>query len=141
VLPIWERIWLDDDRPHRLLAAADRVVAGHPPDPTARDESARLRASLDDILSLGGDLTPLYAAYSAGRALVTALDDEDFDPAHLDPTLTDASCDAYTVDAAFWAATATAAGSIWEPASSPTRRRAFWEWWLDEAVPTAWQAV
>jgi hypothetical protein len=141
VIPIWERSWPGDDRLHRLLAAADRVVAGDRPDPAKRNESARLRAGLDDVLGLGGDLTPLYAAYSAGRAVVTALDDDDFDPAYLDPTLTDASRDAYNVDAAFWAATAAVGGSVWEPASSPARRRAFWEWWLDEAVPAAWQAV
>jgi hypothetical protein len=43
--------------------------------------------------------------------------------------------------ASFWASVAFAHGTPWNLASDAARRQAFWEWWLDEAVPTAWEAI
>ncbi|MBC6454922.1 MAG: hypothetical protein GDA43_18390 [Hormoscilla sp. SP5CHS1] len=31
-------------------------------------------------------------------------------------------------------------GSLWDPSNDASKRREFWEWWLDEAVKNAWWA-
>ncbi|OYD96307.1 hypothetical protein CDG76_05705 [Nostoc sp. 'Peltigera membranacea cyanobiont' 210A] len=47
-------------------------------------------------------------------------------------------------DAAFFAACAYANGAVWETISGKSdsaRRLEFWLWWLNVAIPSAWEAI
>ncbi|HBE21460.1 MAG TPA: hypothetical protein DDW51_28675 [Cyanobacteria bacterium UBA11367] len=47
-------------------------------------------------------------------------------------------------NASFFAACAYANGPVWQiksGKSDSTKRQEFWEWWLTQAVPAAWEAV
>ena len=43
-------------------------------------------------------------------------------------------------DASLYASAAYAGGFAWEEQSDKLRRREFWQWYLSEAVPSAWEA-
>jgi hypothetical protein len=81
-----------------------------------------------------------YVGYSAAQALGVALYDEFFDSTQVNYTLIDSDIDEHEQDTAFYAACAAAGGPIWSPNTDSIKRRAFWEWWLMDAVPTAWEA-
>jgi hypothetical protein len=141
VIPIWEGAGLNDDTPHRILIEAEQVLNGTVDVQTADRDFGEFWTYMDNLASKFEDSRPVMVGYSAAKALLTALFDEKFDPFHIDYDLTDADVDPYDSDAAFAAAVAYADGSIWNPDSSSTKRREFWEWWLSEAVPTAWSSV
>jgi len=64
-----------------------------------------------------------------------------FDPTRIDYAVSDGAVDPYQSDAAYFAAIACAHGSVRAPTADPTKRWEFWTWWLDEAVPAAWDAA
>lgn len=81
------------------------------------------------------------AAFAAQKALERALNDLGFDPEHANWDLTDDRTYLSYMDAAFLASCAAANGFPWDGAADATQRRAFWTWWLTEAIPTAWSSV
>jgi hypothetical protein len=134
VLPIWEKMRPDDTIPHNLLTKAERSLF------------EKVESLLDDFSVFATYMNNInyepavMAGESAAMTLSTALWDEKFDPANIDYNLTNADLDPDYSDAALLASVAYANGSIWEPSSDPEKRCKFWEWWLTEAVPMAWQA-
>ena len=146
VLPIWDAIWSDDDTPHRLITTAEQVLNRTIDVKTARYYRDEVWTKLENLASEPEHQKPEYqkainAGFAAINALSSALYDEEFDPDNINYNLTDADVDSYESDSSFWAAAAYSNGSIWEPNSDTTKRRKFWEWWLTEAVPKAWQAL
>ena len=84
---------------------------------------------------------PLIAGYAADCVVSVALFDESFDPDNPHDNTQDEDLDPYEWDAAYYAAMVYAGGASWNEASSPARRREFWEWYLREAVPAAANAA
>ena len=127
VLPLWYADRPDDDEPERLLALAYDVLERRVDRDEARREAHRFlnrMQELDDLSDAGAS-----AAEAARNVVRTACDGDHSDhagdesePSGWDPT--------------FMAALA-AAGY---PDESVEQRRAFWEWYLDEAVPEAWSS-
>ncbi len=86
-------------------------------------------------------------AFTLGCAAVASLDtaifDENFDPDEIDFNLTD-NRDTEANDVAFFAACAYANGAVWETISGKSdsaKRLEFWSWWLNVAVPSAWEVI
>jgi Immunity protein Imm5 len=73
--------------------------------------------------------------YAAVQALTVALQDEEYDPDHLDDSLSDGSKDPESLDTSYNASILAAKGSPQDPTSSVPARRRFWKWYLDEAIP------
>jgi len=80
----------------------------------------------------------IEVGYGAAQVISVALDDEIFDENGADAEITDRDVDPHDLDVACSAASVYANGPVWVPTSDPGRRRLFWEWWLEEAVPRAW---
>lgn len=137
VLPEWERVWPRDRMPHQLLAQAAAVLDGSADRARALDDLNRAFTALDNLVISSREKIPAGVGYGAARALATALDDEVFDPSTVRLERTDADVDPYEHDPGYLAAVVRAGGPPWDPDSSSTRRREFWEWWLREAVPAA----
>jgi len=137
VLPVWESSWPGDRTPHRLLALADAVLEGK----TGREEGVRLRNqsfdAVDDLSNRSRDKIPVGVGYAAAQTVSTALGDEALNPKEVHPDLDDDDVEPEEHDPSYFAAAVRAGGPPWDPASSVERRRAFWEWWLAEAVPAA----
>lgn len=141
VIPLWKHTWPADDRPSQLLTKAEWLMNGIEAVNEATEYGDRFWTWLEQSIGEYEDKTPLYVGASAVKALFVALQDEKFDPTDINFQRTDADVDVYDLDASYFAAAAYAHGSIWEPQADPAKRRAFWEWWLNEAVPNAWFAV
>lgn len=79
----------------------------------------------------------IAVGFAAVCAVTTALNDEVFGVTELDDLRSDRELDPYEWDASFYASIAYAGGASWESQSSAQKRRAFWEWYLNEGVPIA----
>ncbi len=141
VIPIWESVWPNDNTPHHILVEAGQVLNGLVEPQTADRDFGEFWTYMDSLASRLKNSSAVMVGYSAAKALCTALFDEKFDPFHINYELTDADVDPYDSDAAFAAAVAYAGGTIWNTDSISSKRREFWEWWLGEAVPSAWDSV
>ncbi|MGI2908085.1 Imm5 family immunity protein [Tolypothrix sp. VBCCA 56010] len=142
VLPIWNQRFKNDDRPQQLLTLAEKVISGDINKAFVEKESQKFWREMQQ---LGYDDSGM--AFTVGCAAVASLDtaifDENFDPDEIDFNLTD-NQDIEGNDAAFFAACAYANGAVWETISGKSdsaKRLEFWSWWLNVAVPSAWEAI
>jgi hypothetical protein len=151
VLYIWEEfvrlvsddlIFPNDDHPHQLLDKAKGIMSGN------YSIELGLKA-YDDIEIWAEDYPRDCAKYQQALAvgegafavLQIALWEVPFDLLSVedfDPGLTEGDIDPNVLDPSFFAANAESGGSIWDEKTSPEKRKKFWEWWLDDAVPFAW---
>jgi len=134
VMPIWAARF-DPDEIKAMLSLADAVVAGSLDANDAAQQRDRFYTDVVDNREYGSDPPPMYVGHAAANTVIEAMtpnhvdampqadDDEHLDPESYLPC--------------YLAACATAGGMNDRPASSE-RRRAFWLWYLDEAVPAAY---
>jgi Immunity protein Imm5 len=127
-LPVWERAFPDDRRPHALVASVLPALRGEVPE---EDVDAAAEALEDDVDRLPGR-PGTDAEFFAGRA-ATGLSAEAWD-GDLDPELDpmderDRDLDEPRVEVL--AARALEAAGLEEP-------RAYWRWYVTEAVPAAY---
>jgi hypothetical protein len=127
-LPVWERAFPDDRRPHSLADSVLPALRGSVPEAAVDAEAEALREDVDRIA-----VQPeLEAAFFAGRAAVglsVEAWDGDLDPELDPPEEQDADLDEPRVEA--MAARALSMAGVEEP-------RAFWRWYVTEAVPAAY---
>ena len=135
VLPIWEARWPTRD-PHRMLAVSDAYLAGTT---TWKDAWRAQNAFGGGLQNVGdvseADMYTLYPGHAAIDVVLTALKDVDCDASDD----LDAELDEW--DGSFYAAAAFAGEMPWDARASSGRRSDFWEWYLREAVPAAWESV
>jgi hypothetical protein len=129
VLGAWYADRPGDDSPERLLALANAVLDGTVDREDARRQAHRFLDAMQQMDDLGD--TGATAGEAARKVVLTAVagdasdrsdapSEEEIEPSDWDPT--------------FVAALA-AAGY---PDEDTGRRRDYWRWYLDEAVPEAW---
>ncbi len=136
VLSIWEAHY-SSDHPHRMIAFAEQYLSGKCTRSEVIEESEGFRGGLDN-----SDLPERQSAYLVGRGSVcaafVAIDDELLKPTNYttEEELYDPD-DPDVWDCAYWIAGAESGGMPWESSFDRFRYRAFWEWYLDTAVPDA----
>lgn len=138
VLPLWYAAYPDDRRPERMLELARQLSRGQIESRAALSEEGRFWVDAVDNWEYDPETedavgVALASCNSVVQAAVTSIDeaapagDED-DEAH----------DPYTEDPAYSCASSAAGGSNDQLEHSDAgKRRAFWTWYLDEAVPAA----
>lgn len=141
VLPIWKQKF-NNDKPQQVISLAEKVISGDVNKAFAEEQSQHLWREMQQ---LGYEDSGM--AFTVGCAAVASLDtaifDENFDPDEIDFNLTD-DRDTEGNDAAFFAAYAYANGTVWETVSGKShsaKRLEFWSWWLNVAVPSAWETI
>jgi hypothetical protein len=83
---------------------------------------------------------PAMVSYAAAQAAYVALWDEGFD--HDDrKTVTDADVALDDIGSAGLAAIAISGGMVQHETGDVAKRRAFWRWWLHEAIADAWAEI
>jgi len=133
VMPIWAARF-DSDEIEAMLSLADAVMAGSVDANDAAQTRDRFYTEIVDDREYGNDASPLYVGHAAANTVIEAMtpsqvdampqtDDEDLDPESYLPC---------------YLAACAAAGGMNDRPSSSERRRAFWLWYLDEAVPAAY---
>lgn len=129
VLPLWYADRPDDDEPERLLALAYDVLERRVDRDEARREAGRFLNRMQELEDLGDNAAS--AAEAARNVVRTAYAGDYSDRAEED---SEEAIEPSEWDPTFMASLA-AAGY---PDESVDKRRAYWEWYLDEAVPEAW---
>lgn len=145
VLPIWDTVWPSVHLPREILALADQALfASQAERDTARRELGYYVSEADDFEQADQNQHPFEGGVlrAAIKTLSRAVSEVSFDPTHPDLATRDQQTDYNDWDTAFYAAAASSLSVPWRSdAAGNARRRAFWEWWLREAVPAAWESV
>lgn len=83
----------------------------------------------------------IYAILAAVEAAFRMLDGyhTPWDKATLKEDDTDQALNARNSDTAYYAVSAYAGGPVWAHYANNKKRLEFWQWWLDEAIPMAWE--
>jgi len=140
VLPLWDRVRSYVPVPRQLLATAEGVLKGTV---TPEEAATILRSRHYDHDFSYGDDVPIGNAYFVLRAAVEAVAEPlgntlGFDAVTITEDQTDRDLDEWCTDTAGWGAMAQA-GALWDEDSDPLLRRAFWLWWLNEAIPEVYR--
>ena len=144
LLPVWRLAYPADTGPERMLSLAERVLQGRADRQAAGAESNGYWDGLANSGEEWGDdqappVEPIAVGMAAARVVQTARLDYDLTPG--DPSETDQDRDPFTWDESYLGSIAYAGGGTWQTKSSPARRREYWQWWLNQAVPEAYQAI
>jgi hypothetical protein len=137
VRPLWKARWPKDPLPERLVELARQVLSRAVDTKHATLEADLAHNHIDALPTERADWAAGAAGYCAYGAVRCALFDEAFDPNQVDVDARDEDTQPDDKDSSFFAAFACSGGAPWDPASHSEARRAFWLWWLDEAVPAA----
>ena len=140
VIHLWEAHWETRD-PHRMLALASGYLAGA----VTRDEVAKRACVFAGGLcntTPPGKLPAFLAGGAANCAAYVAVEDEILVPEQglsdgesMDPD------DPDLYDCAYWAASAYAGATPREKDYDKNKALEFWTWYLDVAIPAAYDSV
>lgn len=146
VLPVWDAAHLDANdlntndteniSPQQMLEVAEGVLAGQVSQQQARQANRRFSSVVEGILM--NTPAAAYVGYASIDAVGVAFHDDDSgaSPEEEDDDLTpDEWDDSYRADLA------ASGGEPGEDNSSNQRRREFWQWYLEQAVPQAYESV
>lgn len=165
VMPVWMAYWPEDRTPRRILEEARGVVrttidaaeafrlhdrweseVEHKIFITECEARGKVFMSVSEARREEAayprkpEVSAVNVAFSAVCALRAAIWDEFFEVDDgLELGINDDDLDVDQWDSSFVAATVYAGGAIWVERSNDDKRRAFWEWWLREAVPQSYQ--
>jgi hypothetical protein len=130
-LGVWER-YGGDDEPDRVLGLVEHYLAGQ----VSAEEVWNAGEALWDRLEQLGEGVEAWVIFAAYHAVNVAFSDE-LASARMQSD-EDQLCE---YDAGYYAACAIAGGHPGDPESSIQRRRAFWRWYLESAVPAAFSVI
>lgn len=155
VQPIWEQFLPQDDRMHKTLDIATQLLQGRADITTADEHIKSIWGSIELTrqpdagiadheqetlivrgLSRDNGLFALMAAVTALRR-IAHIEETSWEGLNIKEDDTDTTLLSSRPDTALYAAGAYA-GPIWSKTSSAKKRLQFWEWWLSEAIPYAW---
>jgi hypothetical protein len=140
VLKLWGAHY-PTKQPQRMVELAEGYLQRKFSAQQVDKEALSFRGGLDS-----SDTPEKQPAYFVGRGSVccalVATTDELLEPDEgisLDELMEPEDHDYW--DCAYWVAAAEAGGMPWEESFNKAKYRAFWEWYLREAIPNAWSSV
>jgi len=136
VLPIWEYNFSNNRSPHFFLDAVQQFLAGNIDLEVATDSGSELVHWIDsnfDIYQGTPVLNVAFSIYAGLKALEAAGGLRGDSPPY--------SAETEANVAISFAAQAYALDDKLEPITEVARWCKFWEWWLAEAVPAAWNVM
>lgn len=133
VLPIWEETYSDKYNAGKILEIAEDYLCGMKTWKSCYDRFNEFNARLANLES--GPIMPYAAGTSVSLVLSTAIYDEFFEEEEMEPDFEeDREVDMW--DASF-AASVAESGLYWYgDENNIEKRRAFWSWYLNDAVPS-----
>lgn len=138
VLNILESCDLTDNSARELLELAERFLQGEVEEKELEERRSNFYTEAENLMDSGEEyFVAGYAAFACFSATKVALDG--FELAVVGKPEIETDPDLWT--AAFLASMAYCGGATWEKGvGDDLKRKEFWEWFLDEAVPSLWQA-
>jgi hypothetical protein len=137
VLALWRTRWPEDTYIPMALAAAADYLDGRRSETDCWRIADRARDAVHEVIT--EDFAASFAGESAVQALRATLADEYFRPGVRELDWVDGQLDGDDDDAASTAAIAVSGGTALDPGTDAVKRLAFWQWWLQEAVPEAYR--
>jgi len=140
VMPIWNEVAPEDTTPQDLIKSIDTYLLGKVEWKTLWNMQNSFWTTLENYSMEARFKTAAYVGFAAINAVVVALFDEETEELDDDGNvILDQDLDLFTWDTSFYAA---AAYSENEPEENKIqKRREFWLWYLNDAVPLAYQAA
>ncbi|MEG4577124.1 Imm5 family immunity protein [Microcoleus sp. N3A4] len=137
VLQNWESCELADSSARQLLYDAEKYLVGELESEKLERKKSLFYSQAEDLMDNGPQyFVAAYAGFACISAVNATLYDLDFDTVGLPEIETEP--DFWT--ACFHASLAYCGGATWEKGvGDDLKRREFWEWFLDDAVPALWQ--
>lgn len=132
VLDRWRERFPQDDGVERMLQLADQVVAGETDPDAAIVERDRFYVDVVETRKYGDDPSAMFVGLAAANTVVEALVEDNGDA--IPEAEDDENLDPEAYDTSYLCASAAARGLDGRPANVEARR-AFWLWYLDEAIP------
>ncbi|WP_086663742.1 Imm5 family immunity protein [Lentzea kentuckyensis] len=131
VRPVWERAFPADTEPidvlHAALQGADAAAV--------KARIGRLQTRIDNVGLMGAEFAgaggAAFAHWAAARDLLYGV------PKEFEEDEGEIDVDSYDWSPCFIVSVVEAGGAVWEETGDPDKRRAFWRWYLREAVPIA----
>jgi hypothetical protein len=141
VLPIWQKAQPTDHMPDRIIALGKDVWHQNTITKAVDRQLDADWAYLDELAVTPFGFTQAFlAGFAAVKALSEVLGGDQFQNVSINEITTDQGLDPWSSDTAAQAASAYS-GPVWIANSDISLRKVFWEWWLDVAIPIAWQFV
>lgn len=137
VLQNWESCELADNSARQLLSDAEKYLVGELESEELKSRKRFTYSQSEDLMDNGPEyFIAGYAGFACISAAKSALYDLDFETLGMPEIETEH--DFWT--ACFIASLAYCGGAIWEEGvGDDLKRREFWEWFLNDAVPALWQ--
>ncbi len=139
VLNIWEKSWPNNKGPHLMLLTAEEYLRGILNEKTVDERKNQFWEKLQDLNYYSNNNLALHVGDAALNVITIAMVDQYFEQIdNINELRFDTDYDSEEWDTHFYASIVYAEGAPWEESSNPERRKEFWEWYLNEAVPKAW---
>lgn len=134
--PVWLSRFPSELRPVQMAeSAVSSLVTNSSGDTVTIRELGGLKTDLDNKLLLG---ERFFAAVCAGFATWAVVRDVlDTGHAPVEDAATELQTDPESWDACFLASLAISGGATWDDSGDSTKRRRFWDWYLESAIPEA----
>jgi Immunity protein Imm5 len=134
IINLWKQSF-QDTKPLEIIKLASNFLTDK-----NQDKNKLVRKSEDfwnELLEADDEKqTPSSVGMASVKVLQVALDD-DFDFTNL----TDQGIDPDELNAEFFGAAAFSNGATWNEESDSLKRKEFWEWWLEKAIPETLKAL
>jgi hypothetical protein len=142
VLKLWEQDWPDHTGPHVMLSTVEKYLRKQLDFKAVWGRKNLFWGELETLLyQMRGSKTSINVGFAAANVVTMALNDERFNSENLkaEEQFLDEDYDPYEWDTSFYASIAYAKGAPGDEDSNLQQRQEFWEWYLKEAVPAAWE--
>jgi hypothetical protein len=141
VLPVWNSVMPDNNTPDTLLKSINEYLSGHKDWDSLWELQNDFWAVLDNYMCDDNDYgASIYVGHSSINAVMVALNDEDLGEEDY-INIYDEDLDPYTWDTAFYASLAYSENKQYDEGTKIQKRRDFWLWYLNNAVPLAYQST
>lgn len=141
VLNVWESDWLTHQGPQQMLSIAEEYLKKQLDYDFTWEQMNQFWGELDNLSNNYDYKGSINVGYAAANVVAVALNDEQFEPNDVeDNQFLDEDYDPYDWDTRFYASMAYANGEPGNENSNPQYRKQFWEWYIKEAIPLAWEA-
>jgi hypothetical protein len=139
IIDLWEQSF-HDTKPLEIIKLANNFLTDK-----NQDKNKLVQKSEDfwnELLEVTDDQQiPSSVGMASVKVLQVALDD-DFDfNFNIDLNLTDQEIDPDELNTEFFSAAAFSNGATWNEESNSLKRKEFWEWWLEKAIPETLKAL
>jgi hypothetical protein len=140
VLNLWEAAFSEDRQPHQMLTTANQYLNQRIDRFRAWDRMNDFWATLESLFFADKVKWSIYVGCAAAATVKIAIFDEALADDYIDETNADRAQELADWDAALFACLAYSREGYLDESISRLLRKEFWEWYLKEAVPAAYQS-